>query len=155
MRGSGFRDTRSGPNTRASVSLTKAASAASLTVGGYSGDQSTCAVSPWAAAIPSASSVTSRGNRADVSGDRVRTSPEIQALSGITLFTSPAESRVMVATTGSNTPNRRVTMVCSAVPNSHTAVTGSSAVWGCEPCPPRPWKVTVRLLAPAIAVPGR
>ena len=64
------------------------------------------------------------------------------ASSGITLFTVPAWKLPTVITTGSNTSNRRVTNVCSAVTISQAAGIGSALCWGAEAWPPRPRTVT-------------
>ena len=77
------------------------------------------------------------------------------ASSGITLFTVPAWKLPTVITTGSNTSNRRVTSVCSAVTISHAAGIGSALCCGAEACPPRPRTVTYRMSAAARAGPGR
>src|ERR1700759_2385760 len=73
----------------------------------------------------------------------------------MTLSVVPAWKLLIVTTTGSNTSNRRVTMVCSAVTISHAAVIGSAARWGWEAWPPRPRTVTRRMSAAASIGPGR
>ena len=57
-------------------------------------------------------------------------------------------------TTGSNTSNRRVTRVCSAVTISQAAVIGSAARCGCDAWPPRPRTVTRMMSAAASIGPG-
>jgi hypothetical protein len=95
--------------------------------------KSTSAVQPWAAAMPSASRRVSAISVSTDACDSVRTVAPSRAAGGITLTACPAESCVTVTTTGSNTENRRVTIVCSASPISNSAGTGSTEVTGWEP----------------------
>jgi hypothetical protein len=64
------------------------------------------------------------------------------AESGITLSVVPAWKLPTVMTTGSNTSNLLVTIVCSAITISQAAGIGSAARCGWEACPPRPCTVT-------------
>jgi hypothetical protein len=77
------------------------------------------------------------------------------ASSGITLSVVPAWKLPVVMTTGSNTSNLLVTMVCSASTISHAAGIGSAARCGMDACPPRPCTVTVIWSAAASIGPGR
>ncbi len=71
------------------------------------------------------------GISASTSGAPCRTGPhralQLGAVSGITLDVVPAVIRPTVSTAGSNTPNRRVTIVCSAPTIAAAAGTGSTA----------------------------
>ena len=58
-------------------------------------------------------------------------------------------------TTGSNTSNFLVTIVCRAITISHATGIGSAAWCGWEACPPRPCTVTVIWSAAASIGPGR
>ena len=93
--------------------------------------------------------------RARVSGENVRSEAAIRASSGITLSTVPAWKLPTVSTTGSNTLNFLVTIVCRAVTISQAAGIGSAALCGWEACPPRPCTVTSNVSAAAMIVPGR
>ena len=70
------------------------------------------------------------------------------------LCRDPACTFATVTTTGSNTSNVRVTIVCSDVIISAIAVIGSRAVDGDDPCPPAPRTVTVSLYDAASSVPA-
>lgn len=74
--------------------------------------------------------------------ENVRTVASKAAVSGMTLAAVPACNEPTEMTTGSKTSKRRVTMVCNEVTISLTAVTGSRALCGLEPCPPDPCTVT-------------
>ena len=67
----------------------------------------------------------------------------------------PAWKLPTVSTTGSNTLNFLVTIVCRAVTISQAAGIGSAALCGWEACPPRPCTVTSNVSAAAMIVPGR
>ena len=91
---------------------------------------------------------------ARVRSDSVRTVPSSSAVSGMMLDVVPAVIRPTVSTAGSNTLNRRVTIVCSAPTIAAAAGTGSIARSGIAPWPPLPVTVTVYASALAIIGPG-
>src|SRR5699024_11053049 len=111
---------------------THAVSSVSFTVTGYCSSNTTSAVQPCAEAMPSAMRAASVRKSATDSSDSVRTVAPSEALGGITLAMSPALSWVTDRTTGSNTSNLRVTIVCRATTISASAGTGSTAANGCD-----------------------
>src|ERR1700733_1575019 len=133
----------SGPNASAITPVANAASAASLTVTGYSVAYSASTVSPCAEPMSMASRGTSSCSAFLASGLKDRAVARNVALSGITLSVVPAWKLPTVMTTGSNTSNFLVTSVCSASTISHAAGTGSAARGGCEGGPPPPGTGTV------------
>ena len=87
--------------------------------------------------------------------EKLRTVASKHASSGMMLRLVPAWNTPTVSTTGSNTSNRRVTMVCSAVTISAATGIGSSVWCGVEPCPPAPTTRTNSPAEAAISGPGR
>ena len=107
-------------------------------VGGYPRFNLTSPCRPCATGICSTRPHTPDASRSRVSSDKERRVMSSSALSGMTLLVVPACIRPTVATTGSNTLNCRVTNVCIACTTSHAMGTGSAALCGMEPWPPRP-----------------
>ncbi len=104
-------------------------------------------------ALTSSTVVSATLDRA--SAEKVRTVASKWAVSGMMLRWVPAWRSPTVTTTGSNTSNRRVTMVCRAVTISQAAGMGSLARCGAEPWPPAPWTVTFSESEAARIGPGR
>jgi hypothetical protein len=121
---------RSSPTISRTTDATSSASPSSFTVTGYSDSESTTASSPCAAAIPWQSRTDSSWTRARDSAENDRTDASKCAESGTTCGQVPAWNRPTVTTTGSNTSNRRVTIVSSAMTISQAAGIGSNARWG-------------------------
>jgi hypothetical protein len=146
---------RSAPNRSAAVAAANAASAASLTVTGYSVLYSAATSSPCDSPRLITSCGISSRNRSRASRLYDRAVPRNVASSGITLSVVPAWKLPTVTTTGSNTSNFLVTIVWSAITISQAAGIGSSARCGWEACPPLPRTVTVIWSAAASIGPGR
>ena len=111
--------------------------------------------SPKALAIPSKSSPVYCCTCSSMPGLKVRTVAPKLAVLGTTLvvWSSPALIQPTLITTGSKALKRLLTMVCRALIASVIAETGSFAIQGLEPWPPRPLKVTSMSLAEAISAP--
>jgi len=122
----------SAPNTAETVADANAASAASLTVTGYSIRYSAATSSPCASPILRTSCGTSSRSRLRASGLYERAVARNVAESGITLSVVPAWKLPTVMTTGSKTSNRLVTSVCNAMTISAAAGIGSAARCGWE-----------------------
>jgi len=119
----------------------------STTVGGV--------VIPAAAASASTMRRTAASTRVRLWSLTVRTLMLRVASAGTTLSALPAWIAPTETTTISPGSDSRDTMLCSLTTAWHAVSRGSTVVCGREPCPPRPWKVTVTESEPAIVGPGR
>jgi hypothetical protein len=146
---------RSAPNVSVTTDWTNAACAGSFTVGGYSGRYSTSTSTSYAAETARQSRDASSATRSWACGEKVRTVASSVASSGMTLRAVPAWNEPTLSTTGSNTSNRLVIIVCRSPTSCAATETGSLARCGIEPCPPAPRTVTVSAELADVIVPGR
>ncbi len=113
-------------------------------------------MAPNAAAIAGTISERRRSIMSWVAGRNVRTVPTSLACAGITLIAPglPACIAQMLTTAVSIGLTLRLTIDCAAVMMWPATSTGSTAMCGCPPWPPRPSMVISMRSAAAIAAPG-
>jgi hypothetical protein len=146
---------RGAPNRSAAVAEAKAASAASLTVTGYTRSYLVVTVRPWAAAMPSQKRTRPVAILSCTAWSNVRTVATSSADSGMMFDAVPAWIEPTVMTAGSKASIVLVRKACSPRLISQMAGIGSLAWCGAEPWPPAPWTVAVNTSEAASRGPGR